>query len=217
MKQFNKQILEAIKRGVNIALDDYEEQDGFVSPQKDVITYKNTIKFKLRFDELVDKYLHNSMNITTEEFQEIADLSKKFDFKYLVDDYNELDFIIRMAAYLDGTHEIDLNWLDISRINNLHNLFSRSTFNRDISKWDVSHVTNMQGMFSSTTCFQGDLSKWDVRNVKNMQGMFAYSLYVGDLSSWQISDDCDTEGIFDYCPIENHHKPKKLRREYSVI
>ena len=46
-------------------------------------------------------------------------------------------------------------------------------FNGDLSKWDVSRVTNMQDMFSSASAFNGDISKWDVSRVTNMISMFS--------------------------------------------
>ena len=42
---------------------------------------------------------------------------------------------------------------------NMKNLFFRSYFSRDSSKWDVSKVTNMEGMFASAS-FNGDISAW---------------------------------------------------------
>ena len=47
-----------------------------------------------------------------------------------------------------------------------------SSFNGDISKWDVSGVTNMEEMFDSASSFNGDISRWDVFSVINMHGMF---------------------------------------------
>merc|ERR1719201_1948309 len=49
---------------------------------------------------------------------------------------------------------------------------SASAFNQDLSKWDVSAVTNMKFMFSSAFTFDQDLSKWDVSAVTNMEYMF---------------------------------------------
>ena len=63
------------------------------------------------------------------------------------------------------------------------NLFYGSVFNQDISKWDVSNVTNMISMFHGSV-FNSDISKWDVSNVRNMKAMF------------------------DNCPIEEKYKPK---------
>ena len=57
-------------------------------------------------------------------------------------------------------------------------------FNQDISKWDVSNVTDMRYMFFWCDAFNQDISNWDVSNVINM-------------------DD-----IFYNCPIEEKYKPK---------
>ena len=41
-------------------------------------------------------------------------------------------------------------------------MFASTHFNRDISEWDVSSVTDMEGMFANAGRFDGDSSKWDV-------------------------------------------------------
>ena len=53
----------------------------------------------------------------------------------------------------------------------------------NISKWDVSNVTNMLNMFKGSI-FSGDISKWDVSNVKDMSYMFMQSLFNQDISNW---------------------------------
>ena len=63
------------------------------------------------------------------------------------------------------------------------NMFVFSSFNGDISKWDVSRVTDMSRMFMSALVFNGDASKWDVSSVKSMQRLFFNALsHNGDLS-----------------------------------
>ena len=37
----------------------------------------------------------------------------------------------------------------------------------DISKWDTSKVTDMRGMFKDASTFERDLSKWDLSSLKN--------------------------------------------------
>ena len=55
--------------------------------------------------------------------------------------------------------------------------------NGDLSKWDVSNVTNMNLMFYKSK-FNGDISQWDVSNVIFMQSLFDGSAFNGDLSKW---------------------------------
>ena len=45
-------------------------------------------------------------------------------------------------------------------------------FDDDISKWDVSNVTNMNSMFAHATSFNQPIDAWDTHNVVNMEGMF---------------------------------------------
>ena len=59
-----------------------------------------------------------------------------------------------------------------------------TSFNQDISKWNVSNVTDMSFMFCLCKSFNQDISNWDVSGVKNM----SY--------------------IFNGCPIEEKYKPK---------
>ena len=50
-----------------------------------------------------------------------------------------------------------------------------STFDQDLSKWDVSKVTYMWYMFARASVFSHDLSKWDVSAVKDMEKMFFHA------------------------------------------
>ena len=49
---------------------------------------------------------------------------------------------------------------------------SKTTFNGDISNWDVSSVVDMNYMFYSANAFNGDISNWDVSSVVTMSHMF---------------------------------------------
>ena len=45
-------------------------------------------------------------------------------------------------------------------------------FNRDISNWDVSKVTNMIAMFKEANAFNQDISDWNVSSATMMTDMF---------------------------------------------
>ena len=44
-----------------------------------------------------------------------------------------------------------------------------TSFNRDLSSWDVSSVTNMGFMFSGASSFNQNISEWDTRDATNMK------------------------------------------------
>lgn len=74
-----------------------------------------------------------------------------------------------------------------SGITDMSNLFDFvNGFNRDISSWDVSSVTNMSSMFRFTN-FNGDIGSWDVSNVINMNSMFAFaSNFNQNIGNWEV-------------------------------
>ena len=56
-------------------------------------------------------------------------------------------------------------------------------------------------MFSWSERFDSDLSKWDVSNVTNMKGMFYHaSGFPGrGLEKWNVSDKCNMREMFEEC------------------
>ena len=64
-----------------------------------------------------------------------------------------------------------------------------TSFNRDLSQWDVSSADTMNSMFASAISFKGGISKWDVSRVLSMRSMFngATSFNV-DVSKWDVSE-----------------------------
>ena len=68
-----------------------------------------------------------------------------------------------------------IEFCDVSKVTNMSCMFwKNSSFNQDISSWDVSNVTNMNYMFSESSFIQ-DISSWDVSNIKDMREMFSDS------------------------------------------
>ncbi|WP_086301876.1 BspA family leucine-rich repeat surface protein, partial [Campylobacter devanensis] len=87
---------------------------------------------------------------------------------------------------------------DVSHVTNMSGMFwGAENFNSDISSWDVSNVTDMSGMFACAVNFNSDISSWDVSNVTSMSGMFAAAVnFNSDISSWDVSNVTDMSGMF---------------------
>ena len=57
-----------------------------------------------------------------------------------------------------------------------------------ISTWDVSGVTDMEGLFAQKMEFNDDITSWDVSNVTNMKQMFKNArAFNQDISGWDVS------------------------------
>ncbi len=98
--------------------------------------------------------------------------------------------------------DADLNNIDTSSITSMRYLFAKSItklhqFSGDISKWDVSNVTDMYGMFQDATAFNSDISKWDVSKVTSMSWMFrGATAFNSDISDWHVSKVTDMLAMF---------------------
>ena len=134
--------------------------------------------------------------------------NKTNNYKYFPETKKELREII-VKRIKDEGKEVDLNDIDVSKITDMSRLFEDTDFNGDISKWDVSNVTNMEYMFYWCENFNQDISSWDVSNVKNMSWMFGRcKSFNQDISSWDVSKVNDNKFVFYNCPIREKYKPK---------
>ena len=73
---------------------------------------------------------------------------KKSSYNYYPETKEELREIIKQRIDQEGP-EVNLNDIDTSNITDMSRLFKETNFNGDISKWNVSNVTN------TAVCFVG--------------------------------------------------------------
>ena len=135
------------------------------------------------------------------------DLVSKKPFKYSPKTKDELSDAIEEEPKLQGPNA-NLNIIDVSKVKDMSRLFrevikdlgSDIVGNIDISKWDVSNVSDMRDMFSGCKSFNSDLSKWNVSNVREMWRMFSGCLdFNSDLSKWDVSKVINMTDMFDGC------------------
>ena len=127
--------------------------------------------------------------------------------------YRNIGGMIRPSTRDELRHEVEirlnrgqynLNDIDTSKITDMNCLFTNFNMSDlrkiDISRWDVSNVVNMEGMFYSCINFNCDLSEWDVSNVVNMRQMFAFCKeFNSDLSKWDTHNVKVTMEMFTGC------------------
>ena len=91
-----------------------------------------------------------------------------------------------------------------SGIDGMPELFKdQSTFNADISSWDVSSVTNMYSMFYSCNDFDQPIGSWDVSSVTNMHSMFGATSFNQSIGDWDVSNVTDMESMFEGAGLFN--------------
>ena len=110
------------------------------------------------------------------------------NYKYKPKTREELIELVKMRMRNEGS-DCDLNDIDTSLITDMSRIFAFSAFCGNISKWDVSNVTNMQWMFASASAFNQPIDNWDVSGVNDMSYMFdsarEFNQPIGD---WDVSN-----------------------------
>ena len=99
---------------------------------------------------------------------------RKSSYKYFPKTKEELEDILKQLIEERG-NEGNFNDIDTSEITDMSELFRQidiKNFNGDISKWDVSNVTDMPWMFGFCKLFNQDISNWNISNVKYNEDMF---------------------------------------------
>lgn len=134
---------------------------------------------------------------------------KKQEYKYLPKTKKELVDIIVTELKSGNT---DFNCIDTSEITDMQELFVEvsdlylnwvdEVKTIDISNWNVSNVTTMQGMFDTLDTLQsiGDVSNWNTGKVESIEAIFnmCEKLEV-DVSGWDVSNVVFAAFTFNGC------------------
>ena len=83
---------------------------------------------------------------------------------------------------------VDISKWNMSNVTDMSGMFENCTMNEDISGWDTSSCTNMEKMFKGNPTFNQSIAPWNVSNVANMDEMFFNAVsFNSDLSGLNFS------------------------------
>ena len=107
-----------------------------------------------------------------------------------------------LPTYLQG---ISISKWDVSRVTNMAGLFEGLTdFNESLNEWDVSNVTRMVSMFNGCKSFNQPLDKWNITQVTDMEMMFeGCESFNQPLNKWNVTQVTDMNGMFWRCESFN--------------
>jgi len=89
--------------------------------------------------------------------------------------------------YGNTTFNLDISMWDVSNVTDMTSMFENSIFDQPLNNWNVSKVTGMANMFKNNYYFNQSLNSWNVSNVTNMSSMFQYCYrFNGNISNWNV-------------------------------
>ena len=98
------------------------------------------------------------------------------------------------------------NWYTVD-VTNMDNLFKDTSFNENISNWNVSKVESMKGMFYNAVSFNQDISNWWVSNVWWMNDMFHNAVsFDQNIFNWPVHALCSLENTFTNVGLSAYNK-----------
>ena len=153
--------------------------------------------FELR--RAIDQYLEDPGTVPAVYGTDIAewDVSQVTDFSHLFSaERNEAV----------STFNADLSRWDVSLAENMESMFlgCEEFTGQGLGAWNVSRVTSLLGTFESCTSFDQDLSAWDVSNVEDFSFLFARSGFRGQgVAEWSTVSATNMSYTFFELPLFN--------------
>jgi len=116
-------------------------------------------------------------------------------------DVSHVTSMVNMFERASSFNQDITGWNTDALLYMYHMFDEASSFNQDIDSvgghWDVSKVTDMNGLFEDATAFNGDISHWDTSLVEYMNNAFHNAgNFNQDISAWNTSAVTNMEQMF---------------------
>lgn len=112
-----------------------------------------------------------------------------------------------MFAMCESLDTIEVSSWDTKNVEYYADIFYATTSleNLDVSNWNTSSAKELHQVFYKSGIGSLDLSKWDTTNVTNMEGMFETTpnLTYLDVSTWNTENVTDMSYMFYKCALED--------------
>lgn len=220
--KFEKQILEAVHRGIGLALDDYQdiENNSSISYTNDVVDCNDLLDeqfikaIKLKNLNILSPYTIKIINDNIEHYLSLINMS--------LEDYHIIRYMHdnNLEGYLDDQlkEKYEKNialfttiYRKVKSKQALQDLIKESIKkygpNCDLNWIDTSDITDMRMLFYDIDArvnkndilatFCGDISKWNVSKVTTMESMFQRCKdFNSDISNWDVSNVKNFSAMF---------------------
>ena len=157
-----------------LSLDDFQNDEEIVDEKPVKISDFISVD---PFDDFINARIIGNLDTPLNLMEQVLiknvnnDTVDEFTGRVIVNDEAELKNVMQKGLKYFGL-EGNYNWINTSKVTKMVRLFSLilgtnvSKFNGDISKWDVSNVTNMFYTFKDCSSLTCDISNWDTSKVK---------------------------------------------------
>lgn len=90
----------------------------------------------------------------------------------------------------------NLSSWDTSAVTEMNGTFNRTNYNQPLSSWNTSKVYNFSDMFYMNKSFNQPIGNWDTSSAKDMGFMFADTNFTQDITGWNTAKVEDMGSMF---------------------
>ncbi len=112
----------------------------------------------------------------------------------------DMSTVLHMGSMFRGATSFngDISRWNVAQVWNMYGVFQNATsFNQDIGNWNTAQVTTMTGMFAGATAFNQDIGNWNTAQVTTMNGMFSGATsFNQDIRNWNTAKGTDMKAMF---------------------